>query len=108
MPEKIPELEINDVDDIKSLSHQELQNVPFDEKYWICGIGICIHKTVIRDYGIHPFYYWNPKKCWVDILHEFMYCASCGKKYKKRLSQKNQFLNQSIACGQLQKKNCLT
>lgn len=94
---KIPQLEINDVVDIKSLSHRELQTVPFDEKFWICGIGICIHKTTIRDYGIHPFYYWNPKKIWIDVLREFFYCGSCAKKYGK-LIKKDKPIPEPVHC----------
>lgn len=89
-----PKIELEDVADIMCLSVEELDKVPYEEKFWLCGVEDCTHWTKIRDYGLHPVYYWKSHRCWVNVSNEFMFCGACNKRYKLKFRFK---YNLSIA-----------
>jgi len=75
------------INELKAMSREELDNVDYTLKKWICGCKGCNNGTKVRDYGIHPEYYW-PKKGegWLNIEYNYF---MCGKHYPfmKRISK---------------------
>lgn len=96
MDERIPpQLEMADVMDLKSMSKEELDKVPFEVLYWFCSINHCHRYTRVRDYGIvgnngvtHEFYWPRAKGPWVDVFDHIRICSKHWKvylEYKKGL-----------------------
>lgn len=87
-------MELPDLDDIefdiKSLTPDELEQVPFDGVRWQCKIKFCKCYTRMRDYGMHPVYYHkrgvkNPVNGidhWINITEIFLMCSKHWKRYK--------------------------
>lgn len=82
MKPKPPQLELEDMIDIRSLSHEELLKVPYEPMWWHCGVDGCTAKCEVRFYGQYPYYYWARRKEWINIETTFRYCDRHGKMYK--------------------------
>ncbi len=69
---EMPDLGPEDVPDIKTLSREELDKVPFEVMKWECCVEGCAHFTRIRDYGILPVIYWRRE--WVNLQQHIFFC----------------------------------
>jgi len=65
------------------MTREQLDQVPFDRVRWECHCKKCTNKsTKLRDYGIHPVYYWptgKDKGEWLDLNHWQLICGKHGK-----------------------------
>lgn len=69
------------INELKAMSREELDNVEYTLKKWICGCKGCNGGTKVRDYGIYPEYYWPRKdKGWMNVHASFF---MCGKHYPR-------------------------
>lgn len=74
MPEKIPlDLEPEDMPDLRSLTPEELEKVPFVVLRWHCCVKDCDRFTRVKDYGILPVVLWRHK--WQNLAKYVFYCA---------------------------------
>lgn len=85
----LPDLGIEDMPDIRSLTKLELENVPFDKRRWQCCIKHCSCATTIKDYGISPFFWWRKK--WIDLSRNIYICAKHHNRYKNPAMPKDCF-----------------
>ena len=69
----MPELGPEDMPDIETLSHEELQKVPFDKVKWFCCVENCKGFTTIQDFGIAPRFYWQKK--WFNLSQNDFFCS---------------------------------
>lgn len=62
--------------ELKAMSREELDNVQFTMKKWVCQCKGCNRGTKVRDYGISPEFYW-PRKVgeWVDLNKNYFLCG---------------------------------
>jgi hypothetical protein len=73
------------IEELKSMSREELDKVPYDKKKWVCQGKKCSNGTVVRDYGIAPFFYLQ-RKCdagWVNLNLQFWMCGKHNKARKR-------------------------
>lgn len=87
MKKEPPQLEMEDVIDIKSLSREELKKVPGEPWKWYCGVEGCHHYTTVISYGDGPM--WAPNVqggVWMDIMKEFFICGPHNRKYRFQMS----------------------
>lgn len=76
----------NAIDQLKEMSPEELEKVPYTIVMWNCSGNKCSNGTKVRDYGAHPWYYRatkNPK--WHNIGNNFWACAKHNKFCKRLL-----------------------
>lgn len=81
-----PQLEIEDVIDIKSLSRDELKKVPGEPWKIYCGVEGCTHYTRAISYGSGPM--WSPNVqggVWIDVMREFFICGQHNRKYRHQM-----------------------
>lgn len=78
----LPDLGIEDMPDIRSLTKLELENVPFDKVRWKCCIKHCSCGTTVKDYGIRPFFIWRKK--WLNLSITILFCGKHARRYKKK------------------------
>lgn len=73
------------INELKAMSREELDNVDYTLKKWICGCKNCNNGTRVRDYGISPEYYWpvKGKDEWVDLTRNYLMCGKHNKFMKK-------------------------
>lgn len=55
------------------LDKESLDQIVYDQKKWICQCKDCIRGTMVRDYGISPFFFWRNK--WVNLNYTYFMCA---------------------------------
>ena len=72
--------------ELKAMTREELDKVDYDLKRWACQCKKCTRGTKVRDYGVSPWFYWPPKKCWVDLTNNFLICAIHWK-FQRRLQK---------------------
>lgn len=72
------------INELKSMSRTELDNVDYTLKKWICQCKGCTRGTKVRDYGIAPWYYW-PKKGegWLNLDTNYFMCGGHYPRMKK-------------------------
>lgn len=88
------------IQELKSMTDEELNKVPYEVKFWICGVDNCCSKSEIRDYGIHPEYYWrrSNKDKWIDIMTEFRICSKHWRMYNQFWKDKTGKEPESMNC----------
>lgn len=93
MKEPIPHIELTDEDvglvhgqDIKKLPRSILDELPYKTLYWMCGIGECKSISTVRDYGVHPWYYWHRK--WINVMECYRICGRHWKQYGHHWKEK--------------------
>lgn len=79
---ELPDLDESDMPDIRSLTPEELEKVPFDKVKWCCCIKHCGGSTVLKDYGIRPWFRW--RKRWLFIKPRIYFCGKHSKRYRKK------------------------
>lgn len=72
--------------EFKSLSREELHEIPHDQYWWTCCVGDCKHRTTLRDYGIGE-YYWSNKHEWFRADTQIYFCAEHWKRYRKMIAR---------------------
>lgn len=78
--------ELDAIKELKSMSREELDQVPYDVVKWCCQGKNCTRGTKVRDYGIAPTYFWPRKnKEWLDIspMGWFFMCGKHNKLWKR-------------------------
>lgn len=60
--------------ELKAMSKEELDNVPYETVWWICEAKGCCRGTRVRDYGIGPEY-WDKRYGFFSINERFILCA---------------------------------
>lgn len=70
------------IQELKSMSLQELDLVQHDVLKWICAGKNCNRGTHIRDYGISPVYYHKTMK-WIDVNKQWITCSKHWKIYRR-------------------------
>lgn len=75
------------INELKAMSREELDNVDYTLKKWICSCKGCNRGTKVRDYGISPEFYW-PKKGegWLDLRKNYFMCGA-HYPFMKRISK---------------------
>lgn len=70
--------------DLKRMSEDELNLVPYTIVKWVCSGKNCNGHTKVRDYGIGPEY-WHPRKSihWFSTLNKFWMCPKHWKFYRR-------------------------
>lgn len=72
------------INELKAMSREELDNVAYDLKKWVCQCKGCINGTKVRDYGISPQYFWPCKKGgWINLNTNFFICGKHNHWIKK-------------------------
>lgn len=81
-----PALEVNDVQNVKTLTPDELANVPFEAWRLFCMVDGCNRWTRVRDYGIWPEL-WGRLSIgnWINIRATGLLCAKHWKMYNKKI-----------------------
>jgi hypothetical protein len=88
MKEKPPELELEDVADVRKMSAAELKNLQGDRWKMYCGVEGCYHYTTVFDFGIGS--YWAPNcggGVWMDVMKEFFICGAHMRRYRYQLEK---------------------
>lgn len=80
--------ELEAIEELKAMSKDELDKVPYDIRYWRCGVGKCKSISKVRDYGIPPFYWWRGE--WIDITDVFRICGKHWKMYRSEWKKKSE------------------
>ncbi|WP_445453108.1 hypothetical protein [Flavobacterium sp. 25HG05S-40] len=70
--------------ELKAMSKEELENVPFQTVWWICQAKGCCRGTKVRDYGIDPEY-WDRRYSFFSINKRFLLCREHWKMYQRLL-----------------------
>jgi hypothetical protein len=67
------------INELKAMSREELDNVEFTLKKWVCQCKGCTRGTTVRDYGISPEFYWPSRgRGWRNLNFSYF---MCGKHY---------------------------
>lgn len=74
------------VREMKRMTDEELELVPFTPMKWQCQGKGCTNGTIVRDYGIGPIYF-HPRKNirWFDIRTMYWCCSKHNKLFKRLL-----------------------
>ena len=72
------------IQELKSMTREEIDLVPYTNLKWICSGKKCNNGTKVRDYGIHPEY-WSQrlKEPFFSINKTFWMCGKHWKLYKR-------------------------
>jgi hypothetical protein len=79
-------------DDLRVMSKDELDKIPYQRKKWLCQCKGCTNGTHVRDYGVSPFFWldrnsnWaqhSPEELWTDLTK---FCWMCSK-HRKLISR---------------------
>lgn len=74
------------IKELKNMSREEIDLVPYDTLKLICQAKGCNRHTKVRDYGLQDTYYSNRfigKEKWHNIKFSFFLCAKHWKWYDK-------------------------
>ena len=76
--------ELEAIEELKSMSREELDQVPYDLVKWFCQCKGCTYGSRIRDYGISPFFYWPRKgEGWINLNFNYLLCGKHWKLVKR-------------------------
>lgn len=76
-----PQLEPEDMPDVRSLTPEELALVPCDIGKWRCAAEDCRCYARVKDYGIYPMVQFR-RNDWVDVTRNLLFCAQHWKLYR--------------------------
>lgn len=81
----MPAMDLGDeIPDIQSLTPAELDLVPYEKKYLLCGVDNCCSYSAVRDYGLGNVFYWpRGNKPWMNCRIYFRICAKHWKMYRR-------------------------
>jgi hypothetical protein len=70
--------------ELKSMSREELDKVPFDLMKWRCDCKGCTNSRKCRDYGIAPIYY-RPvgRGKWLNAIGQGIICSKHSKFWER-------------------------
>lgn len=74
-----------DMPDLQTLTPAELNLVPFEKMFWMCGVDHCTCYSGVRDYGIGNLFYW-PRRSgspWINCRLRVMICYKHWVKYRR-------------------------
>ncbi len=69
------------INELKAMKPEDLQNVQSDVLKWNCAAKGCKNGTWVKDFGIHPEYYWRKK--WINLKLHFFLCGKHNKFFKR-------------------------
>jgi hypothetical protein len=81
----MPPIELDDFqpEEIKQLTREELDKLPFEVVHWRCKVKLCKGYTRMRDYGL-GFEYYHPRFGWINQIHNYFLCGAHNKAFKNR------------------------
>ena len=90
MSEEVDIEEQQAIEELQSMSFEELEKVPFEVVRQQCKIEGCSCFTRLRDYGIHPLYFRKNgfvstdigKHNWTNVYERFFMCNKHWKMYR--------------------------
>lgn len=71
------------IQEVKAMSRDELDKVPFDVVHWRCKVRLCHCFTKARDYGAFPWF-WHPRFGWLHRWENYFICSKHSKALKAR------------------------
>ena len=94
----MPPIELDEeftLEDLKIMSREELDKIPYTPVRWQCKIKLCKSFTRLRDYGVHPWYYHPRGVChcdgttihWIHVYNIFRICHKHKKYWKLQLEE---------------------
>jgi hypothetical protein len=96
----MPPIELDEIPDIKSMSREELDKIPFEKWKLYCGVEGCNHYTGVRDYGLWPELLGRFVNCdWINVYKSHFLCGKHWKELKTNpnLPRKLEFNCDTIA-----------
>lgn len=79
-------MEQSAIEELKAMTPEELDKVPFELKKWCCQAKGCTNGTKIRDYGISPHFYSHRKGWgWMLLTKNYFLCGKHDKFYRRLL-----------------------
>lgn len=91
----MPSIELDETPDIKKMSREELNKIPFDKWRIYCKVQGCNRFTHLRDYGIWPVLFGRfVGGDWINVHESYFLCHNHYKlidKEKKQLHMKYYF-----------------